>query len=60
MGCSYETFASAEMLEIETLGPLTTVNLGEWVEHNEYWYLHRDVDVKTWTDEALDHFFLQL
>jgi len=60
MGCSYETFASAEMLEIETLGPLTTLGLDEWVEHTEYWNLHRDIAVKVWTDEALDVLFHSL
>jgi hypothetical protein len=54
MGCSYETFADAEMLEIETLGPLTAVGPGEWLEHVEHWSLHRDVTVPEWTDEALD------
>jgi hypothetical protein len=60
MGCSYETFASAEMLEIETLGPLTTLSHNEWVEHTEYWNLHRDVHVKDLTDEALDSLFNSL
>ena len=54
MGCSYETFASAEMLEIETLGPLTTLQPDEWVQHTEYWVLYRNVDVNNWTDEELD------
>ena len=54
MGCSYETFASAGMLEIETLGPLTTLNPGDWAEHTESWSLHHDIHVTQWTDRALD------
>jgi hypothetical protein len=57
MGCSYETFASAGMLEIETLGPLTTLSQNEWVEHTEYWNVYRNVHVENWTDEALDSVF---
>lgn len=57
MGCSYETFASDGMLEIETLGPLTDVEPGDWVDHVERWSLHRDVAVSEWTDEGLDRVF---
>jgi len=60
MGCSYETFASSEMLEIETLGPLTTLGLDEWVEHTEYWNLHREISVREWTDKELDSLFSSL
>lgn len=57
MGCSYETFACADMLEIETLGPLTALSRNEWVEHTEYWHLYRDIHVENWTDEGLDSVF---
>jgi len=57
MGCSYETFASADMLEIETLGPLTALAPGAWAEHTEYWNLYRGVEVREWTDENLDSIF---
>jgi hypothetical protein len=60
MGCSYETFASANMLEIETLGPLTTIGQNQWIEHIEYWNLHRDIHVKEWTDDSLDALFARL
>ncbi|MDP9169598.1 MAG: hypothetical protein M3N54_03175, partial [Acidobacteriota bacterium] len=54
MGCSFETFADAEMLEIETLGPLAAVEPGQWLEHVEHWWLHRNVTVPDWTDAGLD------
>lgn len=54
MGCSYETFASADMLEIETLGPLTEVKPDAWIEHVEHWSLHRGVIVPDWTDAVLE------
>jgi hypothetical protein len=60
MGCSYETFASAEMLEIETLGPLTLVEPGASVEHVEYWSLHRGVVLTEWNDISLDNLFLPI
>jgi hypothetical protein len=40
-GCSYETFTCAEMLELETLGPLETLKPGEWLDHTETWSLHK-------------------
>ncbi len=52
--CSYETFTNAEMLELETLGPLETVAPGETVRHVESWSLHKNVKVGDWTDAELD------
>jgi hypothetical protein len=54
MGCSCELFTSEVMLEVETLGPLTRLAPGEWVEHTEHWSLHRPVSVREWTDEAVE------
>lgn len=45
MGCSIETFTSNEMLELETLGPTTTLAPGATVEHVEDWWLFRNVPV---------------
>jgi hypothetical protein len=54
-GCSVETFTNADMLEVETLGPLVTLQPGAAVEHVEEWYLHKgvampqnDADVDRW------------
>jgi hypothetical protein len=53
-GCSYETFTNADMLEIETLGPLAKVAPGATVEHIERWSLHKNVRIPAWTDAELD------
>ena len=42
-GCSLETFTNHEMLEIETLGPLTKLEPGATVEHTEEWRLFKNV-----------------
>ncbi|MBL8175328.1 MAG: hypothetical protein JNK48_11710 [Bryobacterales bacterium] len=54
MGCSYETFTNADVLEIETLGPMTKLNSGDWLHHTEQWSLHRGVLVPRWDDATLD------
>ena len=41
-GCNFETFSNEEMLEIESLSPLRTLQPGEAVEHTEKWYLLGD------------------
>lgn len=38
-GCSVEVFTNAEMLELETLGPLVSLAPQSSVEHVEDWYL---------------------
>jgi hypothetical protein len=53
-GASYETFTNADFLELETLGPLETVAPGASVEHVERWSLHRNVEIREWTDAELD------
>src|SRR5204863_9023513 len=60
MGCSYETFTRDDMLEIETLGPITRVEPGEWLEHTEYWSLHREIYISDWTDQGLDRAMMPL
>jgi hypothetical protein len=59
-GCSLETFTNADMLELETLGPLSRVPSGASVEHIEQWSLHRNVRVSSWTDAGLDNVLLPL
>jgi hypothetical protein len=39
MGCNTETYTDPEMLEVETLGPLTRLEPGEHVDHVESWTL---------------------
>lgn len=45
-GCSVETFTNADMLEVETLGPLVTLAPGASVEHVEWWDVLDDVPVE--------------
>ena len=59
-GCSFEVFTNAEMLELETMGPLRRVAPGEWIEHTERWALHRHVAPSAWTDDELDRIFAPL
>jgi hypothetical protein len=39
-GCNYETFSNEDMVELESLGPLATLQTGEQVELVETWELH--------------------
>ena len=59
-GCSYETFTNHEILELETLGPLSQVAAGAAVEHTERWTLHRNIKIANWTDADLDRVLLPL
>lgn len=54
LGCTFETFTNADMLELETLGPLVRLASGESTTHTEHWYLYRGLQIEEWTDEALD------
>jgi len=36
-GCNVEVYASERHLELETLGPLTRLEVGEMAEHIEVW-----------------------
>jgi hypothetical protein len=41
-GCNFETYTGKGMLEVESLGPLTTLPAnGGVVRHTERWFLHR-------------------
>ncbi len=44
-GCSFETFTDGEMLEMESLGPLTRLAPGEAVEHVEHWFVFRGIEL---------------
>jgi hypothetical protein len=43
LGCSTEVFTNAQMLELETLGPLVRLPPDGAVEHVEQWHLFRTV-----------------
>ncbi len=54
MGVSMETFTNADILELETIGPITKVLPGASVEHAERWSLHKDVKLSGWSDAEID------
>lgn len=56
-GCSVETFTNAEMLEVETVGPVTTLAPGKMVEHVECWSLFDGVPVPE-KDADIDQYVL--
>lgn len=57
MGCNFETFTRQDMLEVESLGPMTSLQPGESVVGAEAWYLvpgeapHADVEAGRWLSE---------
>jgi len=48
--CNFETFTNEDMLEVESLGPITLLEPGDTVEHDETWRLFTNVPAVT--DEA--------
>lgn len=38
-GCNFETFTRQDMLEVESLGPMQSLESGGYAEHFETWYL---------------------
>ncbi len=56
-GCSVEAFTNADMLELETLGPLVHLQPGAAVEHVERWLLVRDVPTPS-DDNDVDKYVL--
>jgi hypothetical protein len=60
MGASFEMFTNPEILELETLGPLTRLAPGATLEHVERWTLHKNVKIREWTDAELDRKLLPL
>jgi hypothetical protein len=58
-GCSVEAFTNADMLELETLGPLVHLRPDDLVEHLEHWHLFRDVPTPR-NDDDVDRHVLTL
>src|SRR5579872_2040119 len=59
-GCSYETFTSADFLEMETAGPIKILQTNTSLEHVEHWSLHKNVRMPSFTDAELDRVLLPL
>jgi hypothetical protein len=49
---SLEVFSNSRMLELETLAPLTVLQPGATVEHDERWELHRDIQLEFSEDDV--------
>ena len=58
-GCSVESFTNSEMIELETLGPMTSIQPGSFVEHIEDWYLFKGVG-RIADEDSIDQFVLPL
>jgi hypothetical protein len=58
-GCNFETFTNEDMLEVESLGPMTTVQPGAAVEHVEMWELHKNISAVS-DEAAIDRAILPL
>jgi hypothetical protein len=54
-GCSYEFFTNFAFLEVESLGPLQTLQPGQTAEHAEDWALFRDVPQPRTEDDIRAH-----
>jgi hypothetical protein len=58
-GCNFELFTNSEFLELETLGPIVTLQPGDATHHTEYWYLFDKVDPIT-TENSISSSILPL
>ena len=54
-GCNVELFTNADMLEVESLGPLVTLQPGQATEHVERWSLFDEVTVPADDAGVLEH-----
>ena len=52
MGCNVEAYVKHDCLELETLGPLTTLNSGESVTHEETWEVITDTEYAATIESA--------
>lgn len=59
LGASVELYTDANLLELETLGPMTRLAPGETVEHVEEWRLNADVPEPV-NEEIIEHAILPL
>jgi len=51
---NFEAFTRQDMLEIETLGPMVTVPCGQYIEHQETWYLVPNQQIPEEENECAD------
>lgn len=53
-GCTYETYTTDFMLEMESLSPLSKLKQGEHVDHLERWNLYADVAAPSLDEDEID------
>jgi hypothetical protein len=53
LGCNMETFTNDQILEVESLGPMTYLEPGDAVEHIEDWFLFQDVAVPVSDEDVI-------
>lgn len=58
-GCNFETYTAGPFQELETLGPLATLEPGQSVSHTEYWHLTPTKQIAD-DDDSLDRDLLPL
>lgn len=60
-GCNFETFTNGEMLEVEALGPLVSLEPGESTGHTERWHLLPNTGApENWDDAAISEWISPL
>lgn len=59
MGCNFEGFSNEDMLEVESLGPVTLLEPGDVLEHVETWKLFNNVPMIS-DDASIDRIILPL
>lgn len=52
MGCNCEIYTDGDFIELESLGALTLLDPGETAEHEETWFLFKNVNIGN-TDDSL-------
>ncbi|MGB9772597.1 MAG: hypothetical protein ACPL4I_01060 [Bacteroidota bacterium] len=57
LGCNAETWTNSEILEVESLGPLTRIDPDAFVEHTEHWFLFKGVPMPK-NDDDVDKYIL--
>lgn len=45
LGCTHECYCNDQFVELESLGPLTTLQPGEALEHDEVWELYDSLEI---------------
>jgi len=52
-GCNCETYTAGNFIELESLGPIHAIEVGQSAEHVERWSLFKDVNIGL-TEDSLD------